>query len=82
MALKKTHLELLDFSASYSLPYCKQCEEGSDSHVNKVSKTIDIEYTEDNITWEYKPTLYPYRDQHEYSRHTDSHIIWIAWYVC
>jgi len=50
MALKKSHLELLDFSTSYSLPYCEQCGEGSDSHVNKVSKTIDIEYTENNIT--------------------------------
>ena len=45
MALKETHWELLDFSASYALPYCKQCEEGSDSQINKVYKTIDVEYT-------------------------------------
>ena len=45
MALKKTHWEILDFSASYSLSHCRQYEKGSDSRVNKVFKTIGIEYT-------------------------------------
>ena len=45
MALKKTHWEILDFSASYALSHCKQYEEGSDSRVNKVLETIGIKYT-------------------------------------
>ena len=45
MALKKTHWEILNFSASYSLSHCKQYEEGSDSRVNRIIKTIGIKYT-------------------------------------
>ena len=42
---KEDTLEVLDFSTSYALPYCKQFEEGSDSQINKGYKTIDVEYT-------------------------------------
>ena len=61
----------------------KQCEEGSDSHVNKVLETIGIEYTKKLLQhYKNKPTLHPYWDQHEYSGHTDYQVIWIAWYMC
>ena len=76
MALKETHWELLDFSASYTLPYCEQCEEGSDSHVNKVLETIGIEYTK-IIT-----ILYYTGISTSTAGITTIRFIWFAWYVC